>query len=238
MTTRYTNNFASWNAACAATLAGDTLVINSTSVADGHSALVKGSRLEWTSGGIESPDHCVCVMGSIAVAPEVPLFALCPLVMLSDGRRRRQTAPITWFAGADDAAKRAARNTAIALGVNAPYIRLDHSHEGTEGPEGPQGPQGEQGDTGPQGPQGIQGIQGIQGVQGPPGNDGAEGPQGPEGPEGPEGPQGPPGSGANTLYAPGSFTVATGNFFLGVKRLTLTGAQRATLQGTARLRIV
>tara|TARA_R110000868_G_scaffold374652_1_gene639138 strand:- start:1526 stop:1792 length:267 start_codon:yes stop_codon:yes gene_type:complete len=47
----------------------------------------------------------------------------------------------------------------------------------------------------------------------------------------------PSAAGANTAYAPGSFTVATGNFALHVKRLTLTTTQRATLAGDARLRI-
>lgn len=37
------------------------------------------------------------------------------------------------------------------------------------------------------------------------------------------------------LYAPGSFTVATGRWARMAKRLELTGAQRTTLQGTARL---
>jgi hypothetical protein len=41
----------------------------------------------------------------------------------------------------------------------------------------------------------------------------------------------------NTAYAPGSFTVATENFAIFSRRLKLTGAQRATLAGTARLRI-
>lgn len=41
----------------------------------------------------------------------------------------------------------------------------------------------------------------------------------------------------NNPYAPGSFTVATENFVAHVKRLQLTGSQRATLQGTARVRI-
>lgn len=45
------------------------------------------------------------------------------------------------------------------------------------------------------------------------------------------------GGGANTLYAPGTFVVATGNFALFGRRMILTGAQRATLQGTAALRI-
>lgn len=43
--------------------------------------------------------------------------------------------------------------------------------------------------------------------------------------------------GASTAYAPGSFTVATGNYAVMVKRLELTTTQRSTLQGTARLRI-
>lgn len=38
-------------------------------------------------------------------------------------------------------------------------------------------------------------------------------------------------------YAPGSFTVADGHFALMVKQLQLTGTQRVTLAGTARLRI-
>ena len=44
-------------------------------------------------------------------------------------------------------------------------------------------------------------------------------------------------AGANTLYAPGSFTVATGNFALHCKRLQLTTTQRVTLSGTARFRL-
>lgn len=39
------------------------------------------------------------------------------------------------------------------------------------------------------------------------------------------------------LYAPGSFSIPTGGFALMVARLTLTSSQRATLVGTARLRI-
>lgn len=38
-------------------------------------------------------------------------------------------------------------------------------------------------------------------------------------------------------YAPGSFTVATGNYVAMVKQLILTGSQRLTMNGTARLRI-
>lgn len=45
------------------------------------------------------------------------------------------------------------------------------------------------------------------------------------------------GAGANTAYAPGSLTVATGNFALHVKRLELTSTQRMTLAGTARFRL-
>jgi len=40
------------------------------------------------------------------------------------------------------------------------------------------------------------------------------------------------------LYAPGSFTIPSGNFRLHASRLTLTSAQRATLEGTGRLVIV
>jgi hypothetical protein len=39
-------------------------------------------------------------------------------------------------------------------------------------------------------------------------------------------------------YTPGSFTVLDGQFALMTTRLTLTGAQRATLAGTATLRIM
>lgn len=38
-------------------------------------------------------------------------------------------------------------------------------------------------------------------------------------------------------YAAGTFSVATGNAVLQVGHLTLTGSQRMTLAGTARLRI-
>ena len=43
--------------------------------------------------------------------------------------------------------------------------------------------------------------------------------------------------GSNTLYAPGSVTVATGNFQVHVKTLQLTGAQRLAVAGTGRFRI-
>lgn len=48
------------------------------------------------------------------------------------------------------------------------------------------------------------------------------------------------GGGANDpnvgSYAPGSFTIATGKYAMIVKRLTMTGSQRLTGVGTARLR--
>lgn len=40
------------------------------------------------------------------------------------------------------------------------------------------------------------------------------------------------------FYDTGSFTLATGTFAVHVKRLTLTGADRATLVGTSRLRLI
>lgn len=39
-------------------------------------------------------------------------------------------------------------------------------------------------------------------------------------------------------YAPGSFTVPTGQFMIMSRELAMTTTQRATLQGTARLRII
>lgn len=44
------------------------------------------------------------------------------------------------------------------------------------------------------------------------------------------------GSASNPVYAPGNFTLATGEFRVQAKTLILTGSQRATLQGTSRLR--
>lgn len=44
-------------------------------------------------------------------------------------------------------------------------------------------------------------------------------------------------AGASTTYAPGSFAVADGNYAIMTRRLALTTTQRATLGGTARLRI-
>jgi hypothetical protein len=40
------------------------------------------------------------------------------------------------------------------------------------------------------------------------------------------------------VYAPGTFTIPTGGFGTMVKTLVLTGSQRLTMQGTARLRIL
>lgn len=42
---------------------------------------------------------------------------------------------------------------------------------------------------------------------------------------------------AQGSFAPGSFTLATGKYAVMSDRLTLTSTQRATLAGTARLRI-
>lgn len=47
----------------------------------------------------------------------------------------------------------------------------------------------------------------------------------------------PVGGSGNTLYAPGSVTVATGNFQLHIKRLQLTTTQRLTAAGTGRFRL-
>ena len=43
---------------------------------------------------------------------------------------------------------------------------------------------------------------------------------------------------ASTSYAPGSFTVPDGSSRIGVKRLTLRGSERATLQGDSRMVLV
>lgn len=47
----------------------------------------------------------------------------------------------------------------------------------------------------------------------------------------------PTAAAADPEFAPGSFTVETGHFRCHVKRLILTSTERATLQGTATLRI-
>lgn len=49
-------------------------------------------------------------------------------------------------------------------------------------------------------------------------------------------PAGGPGGG-DPSYSPGSFTVATETGRLIITRMKLTGSQRATIQGTGRLRI-
>ena len=111
---------------------------------------------------------------------------------------------------------------------------------GPAGPQGPQGIPGAKGDRGEPGSTGSPGTQGIQGIQGLPGNDGAPGTQGLQGIQGVKGDTGAPGAegpGSNTLYAPGSFTVSTGNFRWHVMELRLTTTQRATLEGDARLYI-
>lgn len=77
------------------------------------------------------------------------------------------------------------------------------------------------------------------GKQGAPGVDG----QSIIGPMGPPGPRGPAGVGGATdpvvgSQAPGSFVVATGKYAIIARRLILTGAQRATVQGTGVLRLI
>lgn len=52
------------------------------------------------------------------------------------------------------------------------------------------------------------------------------------------GPFGAGGAASDPQYAPGTFSLATGKFRVQVRRLILTGAQRATLQGTACLKII
>lgn len=138
---------------------------------------------------------------------------------------------------------------------------------GTMGPPGEDGADGEWGPPGPPGPSGPPGpalfmvdagedgepgfpVPGPAGAPGTAGTTGAQGPTGPAiflvGEEDigeaspavgmssdvihiPDPPQG--------SYAPGSFTIPDGKYGLAVKRLSLTGTQRATLQGTARLSI-
>jgi hypothetical protein len=46
------------------------------------------------------------------------------------------------------------------------------------------------------------------------------------------------GGGSNTLYAPGSFTVADGNFSIFADELSLTGSQEASLEGSATLALI
>lgn len=73
------------------------------------------------------------------------------------------------------------------------------------------------------------------------GEDGALGPPGRPGVDGAPGRPGPPARASlgraplQGFQAPGSFVIATGKFGLHGKRLRLTGSQRGTLQGTARL---
>lgn len=74
---------------------------------------------------------------------------------------------------------------------------------------------------------------------------GPQGRDGPPGPEpmmipGPRGPQGVPGAGTDPVqqsYAPGTFAVPTGKYTIGFRRLTLTGAQRASYAGTAAMKL-
>ena len=114
------------------------------------------------------------------------------------------------------------------------------------------------GPAGPTGVQGVQGAQGLPGIQGPPGQDGDtyDNVMYPVG-HGILSHQSFPGGTTTFLradntfasviasvgdpnpqsYTPGSFTVDTGKYVILSKRLQLTGAQRATIAGTARMRI-
>lgn len=98
------------------------------------------------------------------------------------------------------------------------------------------------------GPQGIQGIQGVAGATGPAGSQGpigipgldAEEPEYPYIIPGPQGAAGAAGSagGVSGTYLQSSFTVATANWRLHIKRLQLASSDRATIQGTGRLSII
>lgn len=117
---------------------------------------------------------------------------------------------------------------------------------GAAGPTGPTGP------AGAQGPPGQDGLDGSDGDPGPPGNTGptgstgsagATGPQGIPGPPGMDGedgvpgPPGPAGNGSVGTYVQPSFTLVTGTYKAMVQHLVMTNTNRATLQGTSRLRI-
>lgn len=112
---------------------------------------------------------------------------------------------------------------------------------GDTGATGADGAQGSQGYVGPSGDDGDDGYDGIPGLAGSAGPQGLPG-FGSDGADGDEGPMGPPGLANITdpvqgAYAPGWVNVPTGWYAIMVKRLIMTGTQRATLAGTARLRI-
>lgn len=147
--------------------------------------------------------------------------------------------------------------TTGGTGPAGPAVFLE-ADVGDDGPMGPPssvvGPAGAPGLPGAavflEADAGEPGDQGFPGVNGLPGTSGGTGGPGPAGPAvfleadaGDEGPLGPPGvvptisDPIGGSYTPGSFTVATGRYASMVKRLQLTTTQRATLAGTARLRI-
>lgn len=118
-------------------------------------------------------------------------------------------------------------------------IRVGGEGSGEPGAQGPAGPTGPQGPAGPQGPQGSTGATGTNGTNGSQGIQGIQGIQGVQGPTGNTGANGAAGTGAFIqAYAPGSFTVPAESYALMVKRLALTGSQRATLQGNSRLQVM
>lgn len=136
---------------------------------------------------------------------------------------------------------------------------------GPQGPEGDQGIQGPQGLQGIQGPQGDDGQTGPEGPQGPPGtpataiklddllapddNTDLDASTAKHGlmPKFPGGTTtflradgtyaAPTAQAADPSYSPGSFTVATETAKILSRHLKLTTTQRATLQGTATLRL-
>lgn len=131
------------------------------------------------------------------------------------------------------------------------FMPGDDGEQGDPGLRGPQGERGPQGAavfmSGDDGEPGEAGFPGQRGADGAAGATGAQGPMGPavflEADIGEDGPIGPPGLPATIPpiiaepYAPGTFSVPTGYYAQMSKNLTLVSAQRATLAGTARLRI-
>lgn len=123
------------------------------------------------------------------------------------------------------------------------YIPGPPGQQGNTGAAGLQGEQGIPGRNAEEplrplmipGPKGDTGSQGLQGLMGPPGRN-AEEPARPLMIPGPTGATGAAGS-SSTTYLQSSFTVATGNWRDHVKELQMTGANRATIQGTGRLSI-
>ena len=138
-----------------------------------------------------------------------------------------------------------------SVGTNGSPDKMPWDRElDTPGPAGPGGPPGA-------GPLPLDGDKGADSfIPGPPST--VPGPAGPPGPGGGgglmiplpidgisgmdafpiPGPRGAAGAGGTpSVYATGTFTTPTGNFVNMTKIIILTGAQRATLEGTAQLRI-